>query len=303
MSDTPLAPSRFEKSLGLLTTRFVQLLQEAKEGVLDLKVAADILAVRQKRRIYDITNVLEGIGLIEKKSKNSIQWKGGGPSANTAEYAESLIIIKEEMRLLEDYEKIIDTHRRWIQQSIKNVSEEKSNVIQSYVSPKDIADIFPEGTLLAIHAPPGATLTVPKGSDKSYSFSIKSSAGPVLVSIVDQEKSIEEYNERNLKRKREEDEKVKIKGPRPAKGRATRKNKTEESEVEDLLDIMMEKSDADQENTDPLLADNFDQLFEDLVSDCDKWPLLRLSPPTTDRDYHFSLGDNEGIRDLFDIKL
>jgi len=37
--------------------------------------AADILAVRQKRRIYDITNVLEGIGLIEKRTKNSIQWK------------------------------------------------------------------------------------------------------------------------------------------------------------------------------------------------------------------------------------
>lgn len=37
--------------------------------------AADTLAVRQKRRIYDITNVLEGIDLIEKKSKNSIQWK------------------------------------------------------------------------------------------------------------------------------------------------------------------------------------------------------------------------------------
>jgi hypothetical protein len=29
-------------------------------------------------RIYDITNVLEGIGLIEKKSKNNIQWKGCG---------------------------------------------------------------------------------------------------------------------------------------------------------------------------------------------------------------------------------
>jgi hypothetical protein len=29
----------------------------------------------QKRRIYDITNVLEGIGLIDKKSKNNIQWK------------------------------------------------------------------------------------------------------------------------------------------------------------------------------------------------------------------------------------
>ena len=30
--------SRHEKSLGLLTTRFVSLLQQAKDGVLDLKV-------------------------------------------------------------------------------------------------------------------------------------------------------------------------------------------------------------------------------------------------------------------------
>ena len=34
--------SRFEKSLGLLTTRFVNLLQEAEDGVLDLKVVSDI---------------------------------------------------------------------------------------------------------------------------------------------------------------------------------------------------------------------------------------------------------------------
>ncbi|CAM5108958.1 unnamed protein product [Natator depressus] len=75
--------SRHEKSLGLLTTKFVSLLQEAKDGVLDLKAAADTLAVRQKRRIYDITNVLEGIDLIEKKSKNSIQWKRH-PSSNSS---------------------------------------------------------------------------------------------------------------------------------------------------------------------------------------------------------------------------
>ena len=33
-------PSRFEKSLGLLTTRFVTLLQKAKDGILDLKVVS-----------------------------------------------------------------------------------------------------------------------------------------------------------------------------------------------------------------------------------------------------------------------
>lgn len=39
------APSRHEKSLGLLTTKFVSLLQEAKDGVLDLKL------VRGRRRL------------------------------------------------------------------------------------------------------------------------------------------------------------------------------------------------------------------------------------------------------------
>tara|TARA_X000000368_G_scaffold409016_1_gene390388 strand:- start:2234 stop:2575 length:342 start_codon:yes stop_codon:yes gene_type:complete len=40
----------------------------------NLNSAANSLGV-QKRRIYDITNVLEGIGLIEKTSKNTVRWK------------------------------------------------------------------------------------------------------------------------------------------------------------------------------------------------------------------------------------
>ena len=42
---------------------------------MDLNDAAKVLGV-QKRRIYDITNVLEGIGLIEKSIKNKIKWRG-----------------------------------------------------------------------------------------------------------------------------------------------------------------------------------------------------------------------------------
>lgn len=41
MMDTPGdSSSRFEKSLGLLTTKFVTLLQEADGGILDLKVVS-----------------------------------------------------------------------------------------------------------------------------------------------------------------------------------------------------------------------------------------------------------------------
>ena len=43
---------------------------------MDLNEAAVKLEV-QKRRIYDITNVLEGIDLITKTVKNKVKWIGG----------------------------------------------------------------------------------------------------------------------------------------------------------------------------------------------------------------------------------
>jgi len=66
-----VASCRHDSSLGLLTRKFIELLNAAPEGGLDLNKAVDGLGV-QKRRIYDITNVLEGIGVIVKKSKNTV---------------------------------------------------------------------------------------------------------------------------------------------------------------------------------------------------------------------------------------
>ncbi|KAF3822584.1 hypothetical protein GH733_007958, partial [Mirounga leonina] len=78
------------------------------------------MAVRQKRRIYDITNVLEGIDLIEKKSKNSIQWKGVGAGCNTKEVIDRLRYLKAEIEDLELKERELDQQKLWLQQSIKN---------------------------------------------------------------------------------------------------------------------------------------------------------------------------------------
>ncbi|KAJ1448861.1 E2F/DP family, winged-helix DNA-binding domain-containing protein, partial [Pelagophyceae sp. CCMP2097] len=58
-----------------LTKRFVKLIRSSPSQEIDLNVAASSLGVA-KRRIYDITNILEGVGLIEKRSKNNIAWKG-----------------------------------------------------------------------------------------------------------------------------------------------------------------------------------------------------------------------------------
>ncbi|XP_010076464.1 PREDICTED: transcription factor E2F6-like, partial [Pterocles gutturalis] len=66
---------RFDASLVYLTRKFMDLVKTAPDGVLDLNEVATTLGVR-KRRVYDITNVLDGIHLIQKRSKNVIQWIG-----------------------------------------------------------------------------------------------------------------------------------------------------------------------------------------------------------------------------------
>ena len=69
---TPISSCRLIALLGCLQR---SLFKQVVDGILDLNKAADTLEV-QKRRIYDITNVLEGIGLIEKRLRNRIRWKG-----------------------------------------------------------------------------------------------------------------------------------------------------------------------------------------------------------------------------------
>ncbi|NXJ85010.1 E2F4 factor, partial [Trogon melanurus] len=185
--------SRHEKSLGLLTTKFVSLLQEAKDGVLDLKLAADTLAVRQKRRIYDITNVLEGIGLIEKKSKNSIQWKGVGPGCNTREIAHKLIELKADIEDLEQREQELEQQKMWVQQSIKNVTEDVQNSRYPLCELTTLAHqpVFTGDTLLAIRAPSGTRLEVPipegLNGQKKYQIHLKSTSGPIDVLLVNKD--------------------------------------------------------------------------------------------------------------------
>lgn len=84
-SGTPMSggSSRYDSSLGLVTKRFVSLLQGSPDNALDLNVAANELGV-QKRRMYDVTNVLEGIGLIVKRTKNQVSWNENPPTTFAA---------------------------------------------------------------------------------------------------------------------------------------------------------------------------------------------------------------------------
>jgi len=293
--NSPGTPSRHEKSLGLLTSRFVSLLQEAKDGILDLKVAADQLAVRQKRRIYDITNVLEGIGLIEKRSKNSIQWKGAGPGCNTKEVSEKLHSLKGEISALDDIERSLDEKRLWIQQSLKNVSEDSENEKYAYVLHADVCKCYQTETLLAIQAPSGTHLEVPPPEINGltlkprYQIHLNSHNGPICVLLVNHDKTT--------------DSSVMITIPPQTidkqEGEGININNNENDSTKEITenDPCTSLSASAEVNDVSLKKDS--KLEE--IDTTGFTPLLRLSPPPGEEDFYFSLEDSEGVCDLFDV--
>lgn len=114
-----LLRSRQDTSLGLLTQRFAEMLRCSADGVLDLNLVCQELKA-PKRRVYDITNVLEGIRLIKKKSKNFIQWL----------VDPSKVDLQSEIKSLTEEEARLDVLIRSCRQQLRQLCEDKTN--QSY---------------------------------------------------------------------------------------------------------------------------------------------------------------------------
>lgn len=198
---TPISSCRYDSSLGLLTKKFISLVKQADDGILDLNKAADTLEV-QKRRIYDITNVLEGIGLIEKRLKNRICWKGLSVS-RSGEVEDEATVLQAEVDSLYREECKLDECIRDMQERLRILSEDERNRRWLYVTDEDIKNLpcFQNDTLIAIKAPHGTTLEVPDPDEaveypqRRYQILLRSTMGPIDVYLVSQfEENIEEMN-------------------------------------------------------------------------------------------------------------
>ncbi|MCO5588725.1 hypothetical protein L7F22_042684 [Adiantum nelumboides] len=196
----PATSCRYDSSLGLLTKKFINLLKEADDGMLDLNKAASLLHV-QKRRIYDITNVLEGVGVIEKKLKNRVCWKGVDP-ASAVKMCKATMIQAELERMYTE-ERLVDSRIREVREALKIMSEDATSKQWLYVTEDDIKSLpcFQNETLIAIKAPHGTTLEVPDPNEameypqKRYQIFLQSATGPIDVYLVSQfEEKIEGLN-------------------------------------------------------------------------------------------------------------
>lgn len=176
----------------------------SKLQTLNLNEASSMLEV-QKRRIYDITNVLEGVGLLEKTSKNNIKWNGGcieggndssldgfssplsiksGPSSFSPSLVSSVLFsdraevaskqtLQCELNELEKIERDLQGKIDEATRQYNEMQEDYENKRHAYVTYRDIRGIneFSNQTVIAIKAPSETKLEVPDPREVCHDLS------------------------------------------------------------------------------------------------------------------------------------
>jgi len=272
ISRSPLEKTRYETSLGLLTKKFVSLFHSDPSGTVDLNKASEGLNV-QKRRIYDITNVLEGIGLVEKKSKNTVHWCGARDQDFNPQQAD----LHADISALESEENELDDLLRNAELELKLLNQDKQH---AYVSYQDLRNItrFKSQTVMAIKAPPDAKLHVPHPSDGLQIY-MSSETGEIEVFLCPEEEALGHASAPDS----ESDLELS-----PIKTRVMLSEAT--SEADDDLKKMIESS------LGHVLTDNdsiqaTDDLFPSGQGFSEVGEAMALDPPLSEDDYVLNLAD------------
>ncbi|KAK2488583.1 hypothetical protein MC885_015935 [Smutsia gigantea] len=289
---SPGEKSRYETSLNLTTKRFLELLSRSADGVVDLNWAAEVLKV-QKRRIYDITNVLEGIQLIAKKSKNHIQWLGSHAAVGIGGRLEGLT---QDLQQLQESEQQLDHLIHICTTQLRLLSEDADNPAEQMV--------------MVIKAPPETQLQAVDSSE-TFQISLKSKQGPIDVFLCPEESAggvspgkTPSQGAASGEEDRAPDSAITVPPPSsPLSSPAMDPSQSLLSlEQEPLLSRMGGlRVPVDEDRLSPLVA--ADSLLEHVREDFSSLlpeEFISLSPPHEVLDYHFGLEEGEGIRDLFD---
>ncbi|XP_046616314.1 transcription factor E2F2-like [Neodiprion virginianus] len=313
--------TRYDTSLSLLTKKFIHLVENSRDGVVDLNVASEKLEV-QKRRIYDITNVLEGIGILEKKSKNNIQWKGGQLPGEQLD----VVDLRREVADLEAKENTLD---RLIHGAEKNLRELCADRHYAYVTYHDLRSVtaYREQAIMAVKAPPEATLHVPQPispfGEPRLQMYMRSSHGEIEVFLCPDDPGLKVSNSPRspMTNPRPKIEMPPLPPELLVNGGETQIDSTPSTTSRTstvtnppsptpttstgLRDALLCESD----DFGPMGGGRFQLQTEDQnvapdvnILDFDE-PLLPLEPPLSENDYSFSLDTGEGLADLFDFQF
>ncbi|XP_075874017.1 transcription factor E2F2 isoform X1 [Nelusetta ayraudi] len=313
---TPKSPgerTRYDTSLGLLTKKFVGLIAESPNGVLDLNWATEVLEV-QKRRIYDITNVLEGVQLIRKKSKNNIQWLVGDVFEGGAGGGQKACALRKELSDLGRVEKSLDELIQSSTAQLKQLTEFEDNKRLGYVTYQDLRSIasLRDQTVIAVKAPADTKLEVPDTAGQgSLQIYLKSKNGPIEVYLCPEE-GLEDASpvKSALTPKKEFQQPLCLTSTAStAPPSCSIKEESAESAVAAaaLAAAAAPASGSSMLDVEGLLGlpPSLLQITEDQLPSTSfaadpSTPFVSFSPPLDHDDYLWSLEDGEGVSDFFD---
>ena len=178
---------RNENSLGELTRNFMNFVKERRNSVININELVKKLKVK-KRRIYDITNVLEGIGYIKKVAKNQIVWLNQSIlDINTNVKLTELSCDDDDLNELENLKKesmLLDNYIEKIKNDFQKLNEQHNTKEYGYVTIEDLKQIVQcdNQNLIAIKAPYGTTIEIPdKESTKEAYNKMDKGDDPALV--------------------------------------------------------------------------------------------------------------------------
>uniref|UniRef100_A0A1Q3F0S9 Putative transcription factor e2f/dimerization partner tdp n=1 Tax=Culex tarsalis TaxID=7177 RepID=A0A1Q3F0S9_CULTA len=323
-SVTGSGSKRLDKSLATMTVNVVDLLKAAPKGILNLGDATKILEVRQKRRIYDVTNVLEGIGLIEKHGKNSVKWRGDSLTPDPRDVTRRTRVLKHERSRLLEYEALIDRRLQITRQSAQNSRTDEIQASFAYVTNEDLVDVFgTQSVCLAVRKPPtvnvvetGKELTITSTPSASTTPSTGTERLPLDVRLLREPHGpcyTRPIRRTNVLRKHRRSDPTKTATVAETRGR------DEKSAIQARLDANMDRTAATRAetaereriereiNAELLLGKDLTKLSKFRASEQgeglsrDDNPFVSLEPPRV-ATYTFTLAPHEGLFELFDLE-
>ncbi|OHT13178.1 transcription factor E2F [Tritrichomonas foetus] len=164
-----------KRTLVTLTQDFLNVLTSSEGKEVDLSQCENDLGV-SKRRLYDVTNVLAGIGVVERSGKAKVKWIGCGKS-------------KDEMSMIQEYtekEAELDKMISFIDQQLESISTSSELAEHGWVSYDDILTLAqnPGMCMYSLKGPTNLTILAPEGENGEHHLVCTSPNGGIdLVQI------------------------------------------------------------------------------------------------------------------------
>ena len=153
-----------------LTRSFIHLLKQSNGEEVDLSAAERQLGA-SKRRLYDVSNVLAGVGLIERDGKAKVKWVGKPLGSVPTDVHAKLV----------EQSQIYDAWLQLVDQNLAELSQSEDFQVHGWMTEQDILRLDPEGSinLFALRGPPSMTIQILDEGDGQHHLVCKSEDGKI----------------------------------------------------------------------------------------------------------------------------